>query len=63
LGSIRGAVRGTSKIDTYLKYLKKCEAWGDLTRIPDPKCKKYCKKQMEWDAEKKQWILRYHFSS
>jgi hypothetical protein len=62
VGGYRGEVRGSSKIKTYLNYLKKCESW-ELTRIPDPKCKKYCKKQMMWDAEKREWVLRYHFSS
>jgi len=62
MGSFRGEVRGSSKIETYIKYLEVSESW-DLTRHPDPKCKKFCKKQMEWDPVKKEWILKYHFSS
>ena len=62
MGSFRGEVRGNSKVETYIKYLKVSESW-DLARYPDPKYKKFCKKQMEWDRVKREWILQYHFTS
>ena len=53
MGGYGGEVRGKSKIETYLRYVKKCEEW-DLDRNPDPKYKKFCKKSMVWDAARKE---------
>jgi hypothetical protein len=61
VGGYRGEVRGKSKADTYLRYLEECERW-DLSRYPDPKCKKSCKKQMVWDDTQKEWVLKFRFS-
>jgi hypothetical protein len=59
MGGMSGKLRGNSKIDVYLQYLKKTEGW-DGSAHPDPKYKKVCKNQMVWDSETGEWVLNYH---
>jgi hypothetical protein len=62
MGGYNGEVRGGTKIETYLKYIQRCESW-ELDHNPEPKNKKYCKRQMEWDPERKHWVLKFRFSN
>lgn len=62
MGGYNGEVRGSTKIETYLNYVQQCESWT-LDHSPEPKNKKYCKKQMQWDSTKKQWVLKFRFSN
>jgi len=61
MGGYGGEVRGKTKIETYLRYVDKCEEW-DLAHSPEPKHKKYCKKAMVWDEQRREWILEFRFS-
>jgi len=60
MGGAVGEIRGKSKIEVYLKYREIAENENFQTRIPDPKKKKYCKKEMVWDPETEEWVLYYH---
>jgi len=53
-----GKVRGGTKIETYLRYVEKCESWPG-SHDPDPEYKKHCYKSMEWDDETEEWVLSY----
>jgi hypothetical protein len=61
MGGYGGEVRGSTKIETYLRYVEKCEEW-DLDHSPEPKNKKFCKRWMTWDEARKEWILEFRFS-
>lgn len=62
MGGMNGDVRGQSKIETYLKYVKIVEGFGDTFQEchPDPKSKKGCKKLMVQDPESGEWVLNFH---
>jgi hypothetical protein len=61
MGGYSGEVRGGTKIETYLRYVDKCEEWG-LDHNPEAKYKKLCKRLMVRDPEKEQWVLKFRFS-
>jgi hypothetical protein len=63
MGGFSGEVRGKSKIETYLNYVKAIEHCGGTfnSHYPDGKKKKLCKSLMEQDSESGDWILRCHF--
>jgi hypothetical protein len=61
MGGYSGEVRGSTKIETYLRYVEKCEEW-ELDHSPEPKNKKFCKKSMIWDQSKAEWVLEFRFS-
>lgn len=64
MGGYSGKVRGSTKIETYLRYVEKGEEWGmDLSHNPEPKSKKFCKKLMVWDDVREQWVLEFHLSN
>ena len=60
MGGVTGEIRGKSKIEVYLKYCDLAENEFFPRRIPDPKDKKGCKKEMVQDPETEEWVLRYH---
>jgi len=60
MGGTSGEVRGDRKIDAYLAYVEKCEAW-DGDHSPEPQYKKCCYREMERDDETGEWVLWYHF--
>lgn len=60
MGGMWGEVRGATKIETYLKYVEECEGWP-LAHNPDPKYKKWCKRQMERDPETREFVLKFRF--
>ena len=53
MGGYGGEVRGKAKIETYLRYVEKCEEW-DLSHSPEP--------TMVWDDKRKEWVLEFRFS-
>ena len=63
MGGFSAAVRGKSKIETYLNYVREVEKWGSTmnSHEPDAKYKKVCKSLMKQDSETGEWVLRYHF--
>jgi hypothetical protein len=61
MGGYNGEVRGSTKIETYLKYVERCEDW-ELEHKPEPKHKKLCKRLMVWDQTHEQWVLKFRFS-
>jgi hypothetical protein len=63
MGGFRDQVRGKSKIEAYLNYVREIERWGDTmnSHEPDAKYKKVCKSLMKQDPETGEWVLRYHF--
>ena len=62
MGGTYGEIRGDSKIEVYLNYVEEVERLGDifLSRYPDPKHKKVCKKSIDWDPDAGEWVLYYH---
>jgi len=62
MGGLTDAVRGRSKIETYLKYVERLEGFGETfqERDPDPRYKKVCKREMVQDPITGDWVLRYH---
>ena len=63
MGGMSGEVRGKSKIDAYLHYLRETEGYEDWTSLPNPRHKKACKREMVWDPEAEEWVLHYHLHS
>jgi hypothetical protein len=61
MGGYWGEVRGRRKIDCYLAYVQEAETW-ELDHNPDPKNKKFCKQEMQWDRRTGEWFLKYRFS-
>jgi hypothetical protein len=59
MGGFSGEKRGKSKIEVYLKYQEKFEDW-EGSFDPDPKYKKFCKRQMIWDSDTGEWVLHYY---
>ena len=62
MGGMSGEIKGTSKIEVFLKYTEMIEGSAFLQHNPDPKYKKECKRLMEWDPEAGEWVLHYHLS-
>jgi hypothetical protein len=62
MGGMSGEIKGKSKIDVYIEYQEIIEQWGGTfqTINPDPKYKKFCKRQMVWDLDTGEWVLNYH---
>jgi len=65
MGGLSGEVRGKSKIEAYLNYVKEIERWGGAmnSHEPDAEYKKVCKSLTKQDPETGEWVLRYHFHS
>ncbi len=61
MGGYNGEVTGRTKIETYLRYVEECGTW-DLDHDPEPRHKKYCKKLMKWDDQRREWVLEFRFS-
>ncbi len=63
MGGLSGEVRGKSKIETYLNYVRLIEGLGANfnDHQPDAKHKKVCKSMMTQDPETGEWVLRYYF--
>lgn len=61
MGGMINEVRGSSKIETYLKYAELVDGYGETfqSHNPDPKYKKRCKSLMKQDSETGEWVLRY----
>jgi hypothetical protein len=59
MGGSTGKITGKSKIEVYLHYVEKTKEW-DGDSMPDPKYKKYCKRQMNWNPDTGEWVLHYH---
>lgn len=59
MGGMINEVRGSSKIETYLKYAELVEGYGETFQChnPDPKYKKLCKSLMKQDPDTGEWVL------
>jgi len=60
MGGVADQVRGSSKIETYIKYKELVEDSIMESKNPDPLYKKECKRRMIWDSETEEWVLYYH---
>jgi hypothetical protein len=60
VGGFWSEVRGDTKVETYLKYVDKCEG-TPFSPHPHPRYKKSCYREMERDPETREWVLRYRF--
>ena len=60
MGGAYGEVRGATKIETYLRYLKEATD-REGSWYTDPAHKKDCKEEMERDPNTGEWVLRYHW--
>lgn len=60
MGGTWGEVRGQTKIETYLRYVDRCEGWPG-SHYPTPTGKKWCYKQMQWDDKGEEWVLSFRF--
>jgi hypothetical protein len=62
MGGASGAIRGRTKIETYLRYVEETEkmegSWD-----PEPRLKKFCKRLMAKDPDTGEWVLPYHWHS
>ena len=54
-------VRGSSKIETYLKYAELVDGYGETfqSHNPNSKHKKLCKSLMKQDSATGEWVLRF----
>lgn len=59
MGGFISEVRGCSKAEVYQKYVEDSDT-ETFSYDPDPRYKKYCKKQMIWDPEAEEWVLHFH---
>lgn len=60
MGGTFGEIRGTSKIDVYIKYQELVNECSEMSAHPDPKYKKECKRLMIQDHKTGEWVLSYH---
>ena len=62
MGGLTDEVRGSSKIETYLKYAELVEGFGGVFQDhhPNPEHKKLCKKEMVQDPTTGEWVLRFY---
>ena len=60
MGGTYGDIRGQSKIEVYLEYLKMTEDILFETKIPNPEYKNHCKRVMVGDPETEEWVLDYY---
>lgn len=63
MGGFSGTVRGKSKIEAYLNYVREVEKRRGTfnSHKPHAKKKKVCKSLMVQNPESGEWILHYHF--
>ena len=61
MGGMTNEVRGSSKIETYLKYAGLVDGYGETFQFhnPDSKNKKLCKSLMKQDSETGEWVLPF----
>ena len=57
MGGVINEVRGSSKIETYLKYAELVDGYGETFQSHNPKYKKLCKNLMKQDPETGEWVL------
>ena len=61
MGGMISEVRGSCKIETYLKYAELVDGYGETfqSHNPNPEYKKLCKSLMKQDSETGEWVLQF----